>query len=109
MKINIKAQVYCDYGNLEKYLSARYVSLVDKRYYGEVVNLVSFSVDKGTITSSEVKKAQRKLSGTNLKTFYFARCFTVEASKLIAESNGVEFYLRDFPWSDEEYNIIRGG
>ncbi len=108
MKINIKAHVYCDYGNLEKNLSAQYVSLVGKSYYGEVVNLVSFSVDKTAITSSDVKKAQRKLSGTDLKTFYFARCFTIEASKLITESNGVAFYLNDFPWFDERYNIIRG-
>lgn len=109
MKINIKAQVYCDYDNLEKNLSAQYVSLVGKSYYGEVVNLVSFSVGKTAITSSEVKKAQRKLSGTDFKTFYFARCFTIEASKLITESNGVAFYLNDFPWFDERYNIIRGG
>lgn len=109
MKINIKVQVYCNHSNLEKYLPAQYVSLIGKNYYGEVVNLVSFSIDKTTITSSEVKKAQRKLSETDLKTLYFARCFTIEASKLITESNGVAFYLIDFPWFDERYNIIRGG
>ena len=109
MKINIKTKVYCDYDNLEKYLPAQYVSLVSQNYYGEVVNLVFFSADKTTITSSEVKKAQRKLSESNLKSYYFARCFTIEAAKLIAESNGTAFYLRDFPWFDESYNLIRGG
>ena len=109
MKINIKTKVYCDYDNLEKYLPAQYVSLVSQNYYGEVVNLVIFSTDKISITSSEVKKAQRKLSESNLKSYYFARCFTIEAETMIADSNGVAFYLIGFPWFDERYNLIRGG
>ncbi|MGN0600344.1 MAG: hypothetical protein ACI4JK_10670 [Oscillospiraceae bacterium] len=109
MKINIKTQVYCDYENLKKFLPTQYISLVDRFNYGEVVNLVCFCVDKTAITGSEVKKAQQKLSGTNSKTFYFARSFTIEASKLIAENNGAAFCLIDFPWTDERYNRIRGG
>lgn len=109
MKINVKTQVYCDYENLKKFLPSQYISLVDRLNYGEVVNLVCFCVDKTVITSSEVRKAQQKLSSINLKTFYFARCFTIEASELIAENDGVAFCLIDFPWTDESYNRIRGG
>ena len=108
MKTIIKTNVYCDYGNLKKYLPAQYVSLVSKNFYDEVANLVIFSADKTTITSSEVKKTQRKLSESNLKSYYFARCFTIEAEKMIADSNGVAFYLIGFPWFDERYNLIRG-
>ena len=107
-KVSMKHNIYCNYENLKKYLPERYVTLVSKSYYGEMVNLISFSIDKTAITSSEVIKVQKKIANTEIRTFYFARCFTIEATKLISESNGVAFYLQDFPWFDERYNLIRG-
>lgn len=109
MKTYIKHEIYCSYENLKKYLPARYVTLVNRNCYGETVNLICFSIDKTAITGGEITKAQKRIANTKIRTFYFARCFTVEAIKLIGESNGAAFYLIDFPWSDEGYNHIRGG
>ncbi len=106
MKIVIKSGIFCDYANLKKYLSAQYISLVSKCYYGEIVNLVCFPADD-TITSSKVIKAQKKITNTEVQTLYFARCFTMEAVEVISESNGTAFYLKDFPWTDESYNNVR--
>lgn len=109
MKISIKLEIYCNYENLNKHLPARYTALVSKGYYGETVNLICFPIDKTAITSGDVIKAQKGIANTEIKTFYFACCFTIEATKLISESNGIAFYMHDFPWFDESYNRIRGG
>lgn len=109
MKISVKLKVPCSYDNLKKHLPARYVLMVSNNYYGETVNLVWFSIDKGAITSGEILKAQKRIGNTEIRTLYFARCFTIEASALIAERNGAAFYLNDFPWFDERYHRMRGG
>lgn len=109
MRISIKPGIYCNYENLNKYLLKRYVSLVSRSYYGETVNLICFSIDKTAITSAEIIRAQKRVANTEIRTFYFARCFTIEATKIISESNGVAFYIHDFPWYDERYNSVRGG
>lgn len=110
MKKNfIKTGVYCNHENLKKYLPAQYVVLVSKCYYGENANLICFSADKNAVTSSEIIKARKKIDNVKFRSFYFARCFTVEAIKIITENNDAAFYLNDFPWFDERYNIIRGG
>ena len=109
MKISIKPAIYCNYENLNKYLSKRYITLVSRSYYGETVNIICFSIDKTAITSAEIIKAQKRVANAEIRTFYFARCFTVEATKLISEGNGVAFYIHDFPWYDERYNRVRGG
>lgn len=108
-KVYIKLEINCNYENLNKYLPVQYTTLVNKSFYNKIVNIVSFSMDKTTITSGEIIKAQKRISNTEIKTLYFARCFTIEATKLISESNGAAFYLQDFPWFDESYNNIRGG
>lgn len=108
-KMSIKLEINCNYENLNKYLPVRYTTLVSKSYYNKIVNIISFSIDKTAITSGEIIKAQKKISNTEIKTLYFARCFTIEATKLISESNGVAFYLQDYPWFDERYNHIHGG
>ncbi len=109
MKTSIKPEVPCNYENLKKYLPARYVPMVSKSYFGDTVNLVYFPIDKGAVTSGEILKAQKKIENTDIRTFYFARCFTIEAAALIAESNGIAFHSHDYPWFDENYNRIRGG
>ena len=106
-KVSLKLETYCNHENLTKYLPARYVTLVSKSYYGETVNLICFSIDKSVITSGDVIKAQKRIANTEIRTFYFARCFTIEAAELISESNGIAFYQQDFPWFDESYNRIR--
>ena len=107
MRIIFKAKIHCDYSNLKRYLPAQYISLIPKCYYGEVVNLVIFPVDKFAINSREVIKAHQKIVDTEIKTFYFAQCFTTEAIKFITENNGAAFELDDFVWSDEDCNRIR--
>lgn len=107
MKIIIKAKIHCDYNNLKKHLTAQYISLIPKYYYGEVVNLVIFPVDKTAINSREVIKAHQKIVDTEIKTFYFARCFTTEATRIITENNGAAFELYDIVWSDETCNRMR--
>ena len=109
MKIFIKDEIYFNYENLSKYLPKRYITLVNRSYYGETVNIICFSIDKTAITSAEIIKAQKRVANAEIRTFYFARCFTVEATKLISEGNGVAFYIHDFPWYDERYNSVRGG
>lgn len=109
MKIIIKNEICCNYENLGKYLLTRYVKLVNKSYYDKVVNMVAFPIDNSTITSSDIIKAEKKIVNKEIQTFYFARCFTIEATQLINENNGMAFYLIDFPWFDESYNSIRGG
>lgn len=108
-KVSMKQNIYCNRENLNKYLPERYAALVSKSCYGETVNFISFSIDKTAITSSEVIKALKRIANTEIRTFCFARCFTMEAAEFISERNGVAFYMQDFPWSDERYNLIRGG
>lgn len=109
MKIIIREEVSCDNRNLKKYLPARYVSLVDKNYNKEIVTLVCFPADQIAITSKNVEKALKKINNQNVTVLYFARCFTLEAIKIINEKNGAAFALIEFPWTDDSYNQIRGG
>lgn len=109
MKIIIREEICCDKRNLNKYLPARYVSLVNKNYYNQIVTFVCFPVDQTTITSKNVEKALKKIKNQNVTVLYFARCFTLEAINIINEKNGAAFTLIDFLWTDDSYNQIRGG
>jgi len=109
LKIVIQEEIYCDNHNLKKYLSPRYVSLVNKNYYKQIVTFVCFPIDQTAITSKNVEKALKKLKNKNVTTLYFARCFTLEAIKIINEKNGVTFSLIEFPWTDNNYSQIHGG
>lgn len=109
LKIIIREEICCDNHNLNKYLPARYVSLVNKRYYKQIVTFVCFPVDKNAITSKNVEKALKKIKNKNVTVLYFARCFTLEAINLINKKNGAAFTLIEFPWTDDRYNQIRGG
>ena len=109
MKIIIREEVCCDNRNLKKYLPARYASLVNKNYYKQIVTFVCFPVDQIAITSKNVEKALKKIKNQNVTILYFARCFTLEAIKIINEKNGTAFTLIEYPWTDDRYNQIRAG
>ncbi|MDE5947110.1 MAG: hypothetical protein K2G63_07395, partial [Oscillospiraceae bacterium] len=68
-----------------------------------------FPDNKKVVTSTCVLKVQKNIKNMNVTILYFARCFTLEAIKVINDSNGVLFALVDFPWNDESYNHIHGG
>lgn len=109
MKITIREEVCCDNRNLNKYLPARYASLVNKNYYKQIVTFVSFPVAQTVITSKNVEKALKKIKNQNITVLYFAQCFTLEAVNIINKKNGAVFTLNEFPWTDDRYNQIRGG
>ncbi|MDE6788630.1 MAG: hypothetical protein K2J47_04835 [Ruminococcus sp.] len=109
MKIIIKEEIICDYNNIKKYLPSQYASLVDRSFYGKTVTLIFFPDNKRTVTSSNIIKARKKLKNTDIIILYIARCFTIEATKVISESNGVALSLINFLWTDDSYNQIRGG
>lgn len=105
----IREEVYCDENNLRKYLPARYRALVGKTFYGQTVTLICFPIGRTAITSKNCKKIMKKIKNSNLTLLYFARCFTIEAIKIINESNGEAFSLIDFAWTDDRYHQIQGG
>ena len=109
MKIIIQEEIFCDNRNLDKYLPARYVSLVSKNYYKQIVTFVCFPADQTVITSKYVGKALRKIKNQNVTVLYFARCFTLEAINVINEKNGAAFTIIEYPWTDDRYNQVRGG
>ena len=109
MKIIIQEEIFCDNRNLDKYLPARYVSLVSKKYYKQIVTFVCFPTDQTVITSKYVEKALRKIKNQNVTVLYFARCFTLEAINVINEKNGAAFTIIEYPWTDDRYNQVRGG
>lgn len=109
MKIVIQEELYCDHHSIKKYLPARYASLVNKSYYKRMATFVCFPVDQTVITSKNVEKAHKKIKNQTITALYFARCFTVEAVKMINDKNGVAFALIEYPWTDGSYNQIRGG
>ena len=109
MKIIIQEEIFCDNRNLDKYLPARYVSLVSKNYYKQIVTFVCFPTDQTVITSKYVGKALRKIKNQNVTVLYFARCFTLEAINAINEKNGAAFTIIEYPWTDDRYNQVRGG
>lgn len=109
LKIVIHEEIYCDNRNLKKYLPARYASLVNKSYYKQIVTLVCFPVDQMAITSKNVEKVLKKIKNQNITALYFARCFTLEAIKIINEKNGIVFALVEYPWTDDRCNQVRGG
>ena len=109
MKINIREEICCDNRYLNKYLPARYVSLVSKNYYKQIVTFVCFPIDQTVITSKYVEKAFKKIKNQTVTVLYFARCFTLEAINVINEKNGVAFTIIEFPWTDDRYNQVRGG
>lgn len=109
MKVIIREEVHCDNNNMKKYLPAQYLPLVNKNFYNKTVALVCFPADKSAITSSCIVKARKKIKNTNADILYFAHCFTMEAIKLIQESNGSALSVIEFPWTDERYNQIHGG
>lgn len=109
MKIVIREEICCDDRNLKKYLPARYASLVNKNYYKRIVTFVCFPVEKMAVTSKNVEKALKKIKNQNVTALYFARCFTLEAIKIINEKHGVTFALIEYPWTDDSCNQIRGG
>ena len=65
LRIVIQEEIYCDNHNLKKYLSPRYVSLVNKNYYKQIVTFVCFPIDQTAITSKNVEKALKKLKNKN--------------------------------------------
>ena len=85
MKIIIQEEICCDNRNLDKYLPARYVSLVSKKYYKQIVTFVCFPTDQTVITSKYVEKAFKKIKNQTVTVLYFARCFTLEAINVINE------------------------
>lgn len=106
MKVIIREEINCDYDNLKKYLPSQFLPLVHRRFYDQTVTLICFPVNK-TVTSNCLKKALKKVKNTNITALFFARCFTVEAVKIINETGGEIFVLSGFPWTDESYNHIR--
>lgn len=56
-----------------------------------------------------MEKALKKIKNKKVTVLYFARCFTLEAIKIINKMNGVAFTLTEFLWTDDKYNQIRGG
>lgn len=108
MKIIIREEICCNKSNLKKYLPARYVSLVNKKYYKQIVTLVCFPTDQTAITSKNVEKALKKVKNQNITVLYFAQGFTLEAINIINDKSGAAFALREFPWTDDSYNHIRG-
>jgi len=109
LKIIIREGIYCDKNNMKKYLSAQYVSLVNRSYYHQPVTLICFPADKLAITSKSIRKALKKIKNTEVTILYFARCFTLEARKIIYENNGTAFSIIDFLWTDDSYNQVYGG
>ncbi len=109
MKIIIREEICCDNRNLNKYLPVRYASLVNKKYYKQIVTFVCFPVDQTAITSKNLEKALKKIKNQNVTILYFARCFTLEAINIINKMNGAAFTLIEYPWTDDGYNQIRGG
>lgn len=109
MKIMIREGICCDNHNLKKYLPERYASLVTKNYYKQIVTFVCFPIDQHAVTSKNVEKALKKIKNQNVTILYFARCFTLEAKKIINEKDGAAFVLNEFPWIEDHYNRIRGG
>ena len=51
----------------------------------------------------------KKIKNKNVVVLYFARCFTLDAVKIISEKKGEIFSLIEFPWTDAKYNKIHGG
>lgn len=109
MKVMIREEIFCDDRSLKQYLPARYTSLVGRNFYEQIVTLVCFPVDQTVITSKQVEKALKRIKDQNAVTLYFARCFTLEAIKMISENRGELFSLVEFPWTDEEYHKVHGG
>lgn len=109
MKIEIRKEIYCDYENMKKYLTPQYLSLVNKNFYGKVVNMICFPIGADAITSGNIKKVLKKINNPDVLTLYFAKCFTLEAIKIINENNGVVCAVIEFPWTDERYNRIKSG
>ena len=109
MKIIIREEICCDDRNLKKFLPARYASLVSINFYNQIVTFVCFPVDQTAITSKHVEKAFKKIKNKNVVVLYFARCFTLDAVKIISEKKGEIFSLIEFPWTDAKYNQIHGG
>ena len=77
--------------------------MVSGNVSGEFVNLVYFPIEKTTITSGEIRKAQKKIKDEGMPTFYFANGFTLEALDQISESDGRAFFLSNFLWTDESF------
>lgn len=109
MKVEIRKEIYCDYDNMKKYLNPQYLPLVNKNFYGKVVNMICFPIGTNTITSSNINKVLKKINDSDALTLYFARCFTLEAIKIINENNGSVCAVIKFPWTDESYHRIRSG
>lgn len=108
MKAEIRKNVYCSYDNMKKYLNQQYLELVNKNFYGKIINIVCFPIGINTVTSTNVKKVMKKFNAKDITTLYFARCFTIEAINLINDNNGAVCAIIEFPWTDERYNQIRG-
>ena len=94
---------------MKKYLPPQFACLLDRSFYGKTVTLVCFPDDKLTVTSNCLLKTQKKIKNKDVDVLYFARCLTIEAEKIICESNGTAFALIGFPWTDDRYNRIRSG
>lgn len=84
------------------------MSLVNKKFYNQIVTFVCFPADQTAITSKNVEKALKKIKNQHITVLYFARCFTLEAINIINDKNGATFALSEFPWTDDRYNHIRG-
>ena len=80
-----------------------------RNFYNQIVTFVCFPVDQTAITSKHVEKAFKKIKNKNVVVLYFARCFTLDAVKIISEKKGEIFSLIEFPWTDAKYNQIHGG
>ncbi|HEZ7986783.1 MAG TPA: hypothetical protein RWO09_07605 [Ruminococcus sp.] len=108
MKAEIRKEIYCSYDNMKKYLPPQYIDLVNKNFYGKVINIVCFPIGT-TIASGNIKKVLKKINNSDTVTLYFARCFTLDAIEMIRENNGEACAGIEFPWTDERYNRIRSG
>ena len=96
-------------GDLDKYLPARYASLVKKGGDGQRVTCVCFPVDQTVITVRNVEKALKNINNPQITALYFARCFSLEALRYIEGTNGAAFSLIAYPWTEERYRQVRGG
>lgn len=109
MKAEIRKEIYCSYDNIKKFLNTQYVDLVNKNFYGKVVNMICFPIGANAVTSGNIKKVLKKINNPDTVTLYFARCFTLDAIKIINENNGEACAIIEFPWTDESYNRIQSG
>ncbi|MBQ1463566.1 MAG: hypothetical protein IIZ18_02030 [Ruminococcus sp.] len=103
----VKRDVTVNYDNLCKYIDKRLVDMVDRSFFGNVCNIVSFHIDSNAVMSRDILKVQKKLEGSNSRTMYFAYNFTLEAVDLINDSGGAAFYMQDFPWTDQRLAAVR--